>query len=335
MIDKLIAKLVEKKGLTAYEAKKAFEEIMSGKASEVEISSFLVALKEKGETVEEITAAARVMRSKMISQKIPGIVVDTCGTGGSGKNKFNISTVSAFVVAGCGLKVAKHGNRAASGRVGSADLLEALGINLNTAASVSFDALKRVGISFFFAPTFHRAMKYAAPVRKKLKIRTIFNILGPLCNPAGANIQVIGVFDKSLILPVAEVLKKLGSRACFVVHSDDGLDEVSIAAKATVAELKHGRIRQYKISPLDFGIKKQPLEGIRGGDAHENARILLEILKGKTGPKRDIVLMNASLALVAAGKAKNFKEGFKLAAESIDSQNALNKLEELREFYYI
>lgn len=335
MIEQAILKLSDGKNLSSKEAKGTFEEIMSGKANEIQIASFLVGLKEKGETVEEIAAAAEVMRGKMISKKFPGIIVDTCGTGGSGKNKFNISTISAFVIAGCGLKVAKHGNRAASGRIGSADVLEALGINLQIPAHAAFEALEKVGISFFFAPTFHKAMKYAAPVRKKLKIRTIFNILGPLCNPALANVQVIGVFDKNLIRPLAEVLKKLGGKASFLVHSEDGLDEVSISAATYAVELKNKRIRELKIKPSDFGIRQAKLQNIHGGDAQENAKIMLGILKGKLGPKRDIVLMNASLALIAAGKAKTFKQAFKLAGKSIDSGNALEKLAQLRAFYQI
>ncbi len=341
-IKKAIEKVACSSSLTEKEAYLVFKDIMSGKACASQIGAFITALRMKGETVDEITGAARVMREKARKIKTGGrsididrdeaggaAVLDTCGTGGTGAGTFNISTTVAFVLAGCGVKVAKHGNRAASSRCGSADVLEALGVNVEVPVKVTEKCISRINIGFMYAPLFHGAMKYAAPVRRELGIRTIFNILGPLSNPAAASCQVLGVYDEKLTVPIAKVLKKLGIRRAYVVHGKDGLDEVTITDRTLVAELAAGRIMTYTVSPADFGVKKAPARSIKGGSVRKNARIVREILRGSKGPRRDIVLVNSSLALMAAGKAKSFKEGMKLASRSIDSGKALEKLKDL------
>ena len=330
-IKEAISKVVGFENLTERQTRDVFGEIMSGKAAPSQIGAFITALHMKEETVEEITGAAKAMRQKALKIKVRGTVLDTCGTGGTGIKRFNISTTVAFVLAGCGVKVAKHGNRAASSHCGSADVLEKLGVKIDIPAKLTEKCLKEIGIGFLFAPLFHGAMKYAAPPRREIGIRTIFNILGPLCNPASANRQVLGVFDERLTEPMAKVLKNLGIKRAFVVHGTDGLDEVTVTGKTKVTELRDGRIRSYSVSPGTFGLKKAALSGIKGKSAKENAGINKSILTGATGPRRDVVLMNSSVALVAAGKAKNFKEGVKLAAKSIDSAKALEKLEKLVE----
>lgn len=330
MIKDAIRKLVKKIDLTEAETRKVFNEIMSGRASHEDIVLFLKALKIKGETVSEITGAAKVMREKSV--KIDsglGPVVDTCGTGGSGKNIFNVSTAAAFVVAGCGVKVAKHGNRSASSECGSADVLEALGVKIDVSPKMVERCIKRIGIGFLYAPLFHKAMKHAAGPRREIGKRTIFNILGPLSNPAKATSQVIGVYDAGLTEAMAKVLKRLGLRRAFVVHGMDGLDEVTIADKTKITELNKGRTRTFYLSPEKLGLKRARLSDIKGGDAKKNARILMDVLMGEEGPGRDIVLLNSSAALVAASGAGNFKEGMKLAEESIDSGRALDKLRRL------
>jgi len=260
------------------------------------------------------------------------IVVDTCGTGGDRSKTFNISTTAAFVVAGCGIAVAKHGNRSVSSGCGSADVLQALGINIELRPAEVEECLKELGIGFLFAPLFHEAMKYALGPRREIGIRTIFNILGPLTNPANARAQVLGVYDPALTSIMAKVLGRLGSTHAFVVHGSDGLDEITITGETKVSEWYKGRVRNYTIKPQDFGIKKGRLKDLLGGGPEENAKILVGILEGKKGPKRDIVLLNAAAAIIASGKAKGFKEGIKLAEESIDSGAARRKLEVLREF---
>ena len=333
MIKEAIEKVVKKIDLTEGETRGVFDEIMSGKAAPADIKAFLEALRKKGESVAEITAAAKVMREKSARIDVgTDIVLDTCGTGGSGINAFNISTAAAFVVAGCGVKVAKHGNRSASQQCGSADVLEALGVKIDIAPEPVAKCIHEAGIGFMFAPVFHAAMKYAALPRKELGGKTIFNILGPLSNPAGATHQVIGVYSPQLTEIIAGVLKNLGLKRAFVVHGIDGLDEITITDNTKISELKGGRIDTYDVKPEDFGLKKVRLEDIKGGSAKENAEMLLSVLKASAAPAhRDIVLANASASLVCAGRSKNFKEGVKLAAESIDSGQALDKLSKLIE----
>lgn len=341
MIKEAIDKVVRRIDLSEGEMSAAFDEIMSGKATPAQIGAFVTALRMKGETVDEITGAAKVMREKSIhvngAKGSVGIdrddinideetIVDTCGTGGSGTNTFNISTTVAFVVAGCGLKVAKHGNRSASSACGSADVLEALGVKVDVEPDLVRRCLLEIGIGFLYAPLFHNAMKYAVEPRREIGVRTIFNILGPLSNPANATSQVLGVYDAKLTEVMAGVLKRLGVQRAFVVHGMDTLDEITITGKTRVSELKTGKIRTYYLTPGNFGLKKARLKDIEGGNAKENARIVMSVLKGDRGPRRDVVLMNASAALVSGGKVKDFKSGVKMAAKSIDSGCALDKL---------
>lgn len=341
MIREAIEKIVRKIDLSEDQMRVIFDEIMSGSATPAQIGAFAAGLRMKGETVEEITGAARSMKhhSVRISAGKASIgidrddidideetIIDTCGTGGSGTNTFNISTTVAFVVAGCGLRVAKHGNRSASSRCGSADVLEALGVNLDVGPDMTQRCLLEIGIGFLYAPLFHGAMKYAVNARKEIGIRTIFNLLGPLCNPANATSQVLGVYDNALTEKMANVLKNLGSKRAFVVHGADTLDEITITGKTRVSELKSGKIKSYYITPEKFGMKRAELEDIAGGGPKENADIILSVLKGERSPKRDVTLMNASAALVAGFRAKNFKEGVRMAVESIDTGRALDKL---------
>lgn len=333
MIKEAIANLVEKKDLTEKEIFAVIEEIMQGKASPVQISAFLVALRIKGQTVPEITGAALAMREFVRRINIPSkVILDTCGTGADQKHTFNISTISAFVAAGCGIVVAKHGNRAVSSRCGSADLLEGLGVNINIDEKKVEECLKEVGIGFLFAPKLHPAMQYAQGVRKELGIRTIFNLLGPLTNPAFATHQLLGVYDKKLLKIFAGVLKNLGIRHGLVVCGLDGLDEITTTTDTLICELKEGKIRSYKISPSDFGIKKSRLKDLLGGDTEANIQIAREVLQGIRGHKRDIVLLNAGCAIYAADRARSIKEGIELAKESIDSGAAFKKLEALKQF---
>ena len=346
MIREAIEKVVRGIDLSEAQMREAFEEIMSGKATYAQIGAFVTALRMKGETVEEITGAAKVMREKSVhigagkSSIDIGrddinideeTIVDTCGTGGGPTNTFNISTTVAFVVAGCGLKVAKHGNRAASSRCGSADVLEALGVKLDVDPDMVRKCIQEIGIGFLYAPLFHNAMKYAVVPRKEIGIRTIFNLLGPLSNPAGATSQVLGVYDAKLTETIARVLKRLGSKRAYVVYGMDTLDEITVTGKTRVSELRLGRVRSYFITPEKFGMKKARLDDIAGGDANENAAITLSVLKGETGPRRDVVLLNTSAALNAGGRAEDFKSGIKAAAESIDSGRALDRLMRLIE----
>ncbi|MFH1995783.1 MAG: anthranilate phosphoribosyltransferase [Candidatus Omnitrophota bacterium] len=329
MIKEAIAAVVNGNDLSEREMSSVFGEIMSGKALPTQIASFITALRIKGETVAEITGAAKTMRSKGASIRIRGTVVDTCGTGGSGCRKFNISTAAAFVVAGCGVRVAKHGNRSVSGKCGSADVLEYLGVNLQVRPEAVKRCIERIGVGFLFAPVFHGAMKYAAGPRREIGVRTIFNILGPLSNPAGATGQVLGVYDPSLTEIMAKVLGNLGVKRAFVVHGADGLDEITITGKTRVSELRNGRASTYAVSPRDFGVRRVSAGAIRGGDAKRNAAIIRSVLCGARSPKRDMVVVNASAALVAAGAAKDFREGARLAGDSIDSRAAFKKLREL------
>lgn len=328
-----LKKLTARIDLTENETSDIMNFIFSGHASSVQIAAFMAAMATKGETFEELAGAARSMRSRAKRiQVIKKPVVDTCGTGGDGTQTFNISTASAFVVAGAGAVVAKHGNRSVSSKCGSADVLEALGVNLEADPELVEEAVNEIGIGFMFAPKFHGAMKYAAPVRKELGIRSIFNMLGPLTNPAAASCQLIGVFAPELTEMFASALNLLGVKRAFVVHGHDGLDEISICADTRVSELKDGLVRTYDISPDQFFCEKADPESIAGGDAQENAAIIESIFRGEKGPKRNIILINSAAALVAAEKAVDFREGIKLAEESIDSGSAMRKLESLVRF---
>ncbi|MEK6680492.1 MAG: anthranilate phosphoribosyltransferase [Nitrospirota bacterium] len=333
MIKEAIAKVVDGEDLAEEEMQEVMNEIMTGGATPAQIASFITALRFKGETVDEITGAARVMREKAarIAAK-DSMVVDTCGTGGDMAQTFNVSTTAAFVVAGTGLMVAKHGNRSVSSACGSADVLQALGVNIDLKPAEVELCLNEIGIGFLFAPLFHEAMKFAVGPRKEIGIRTIFNILGPLTNPAGAKAQVLGVYSHSLTEIMAKVLMKLGASHCFVVHGSDGLDEITITSTTKVSEGKNGKVRTYTVKPSDFGLRKAKKVDLLGGDAAENAKIIMAILSGEKGPKRDIVLLNAAAAIVAGCRAKTLKEGVKLAAESIDSGAAMNKLEAMKRF---
>jgi anthranilate phosphoribosyltransferase len=307
-------------------------EIMDGKASPVQIAAFVTALRVKGETVSEITGCARAMRQRALRVEAGGSpVLDTCGTGGDGTGTFNISTITAIVAAACGARVAKHGNRAASSKCGSSDLLEALGVGLEQPPEKIGQLLRDVGFAYLHAPSFHPAMKHAGPVRKELGFRTIFNLLGPLCNPAGADVQTIGIFDPVLCRPIAEVLRELGSKHVFTFHGHGGLDELSTTGDNYVVEMRRGKIEERTLRPEDVGVSAANSEDLRGGTSEDNARIAREILDGVKGPPRDAVILNASVALVAAGLASSPKEGAQRAAQALDSGAARNKLQQLVE----
>jgi anthranilate phosphoribosyltransferase len=329
MLKDALASLAAKKDLTADEAAAAMGEIMDGAATPGQIAGFLTALKMKGETVEEISGCARAMRQRSVKiDPGPGVVLDTCGTGGDGLGTFNISTVAAFVVSACGVKVAKHGNRAATSKCGSADLLEALGAKLENPKEKLEAILREVGIVYLHAPNFHPAMKHAAPVRKELGFRTIFNLLGPICNPAGANVQIIGVYAQALTKPLAKVLMALGSTRAFTVHGHGGLDELSTTGWNFAIDMNAGKLNEVTIGPETVGVPVAKAADLLGGLAAENVAITKDILAGKKGAKRDIVILNAAVALVAAGKAKNPKDGAEKAAEAIDSGAAQKKLDQ-------
>jgi len=333
MIKAVLGTLVEAKNLKEKEAKQVMGEIMEGKATPAQIASFLTALRMKGETVAEITGFARAMLEKVDAFSIKtDTLVDTCGTGGDSLNTFNISTVVALVVAGAGLTVAKHGNRALSSKCGSADVLEALGVKITIPKEKVKECLEKIGIGFLFAPCCHPAMKHALAPRQEMGMRTVFNILGPLINPLGANVRLMGVHSSSLTEPLARVLKNLGVRNAFVVWGEDGLDEISINARTRITELKEGKIKTYYIQPEDFAMSRASLEEIRGRDREENAHIIKDILGGEKDAKRDIVLINSAACLAAAGRAKSFKEGIEIAKDSIDSGKAKEKLGALISF---
>lgn len=332
MIREAIDKIKKKHNLSMQEMEEVFTEIMGGKAATDDIAEFLLALKDKGETVEEITGAAVIMRkfATKINPKRKDLV-DTCGTGGDNAHTFNISTISAIVACGAGCAIAKHGNKSVSSKCGSADLLEALGVNINVEKKIIEKCIDEIGIGFLFAPRLHLAMKYAMPARQKIKTRSIFNILGPLTNPASARRQIIGVFDRKLVEPLIKVLKNLGASHAMVAHGRDGLDEITTCDITDVAELKDGGIRFYEINAKDYGIERCEKEDIKGADTSCNRDIALKILKGEKGSKRDIVLLNAGCAIYIADIARDIKEGVKKAEESIDSGKALEKLERLKE----
>ena len=331
MIKEAISALVSGRSLAVDEAAQVMEEIMQGEATPAQFGAFVTALRLKGETVDEIVGLARTMRARAIPVITDGLVVDTCGTGGDGSHTFNISTTAAFVAAGAGLKVAKHGNRAMSSQCGSADVLEALGVKIDLNAEQVQRCLQEIGIGFMFAPAFHPAMKYAAVPRREIGIRTVFNILGPLTNPAGAKAQVLGVADESLVEKMALALQHLGCHHALVVHGEDGLDEITISGKTHVCELKGGRIVNYNINPEDIGLTCAGSDSLKGGSAKENAEMLRNILAGVPGPQRDAVLMNTAAVLLAGDKVETLRRGVELAQKTIDSGHALNKLEQLIE----
>jgi len=329
MIKEAIHRAVLGEDLSFETAKQAMDEIMQGQATNAQIAAFLTALRMKGETVEEITACATVMRQhgqKLVHDKE---VLEIVGTGGDEAYTFNISTVSAFVIAAAGVPVAKHGNRSVSSKCGSADLLDALGIKLDLTAEQNACVLEETGMCFMFAPVYHTAMKYAGPVRKEMGVRTIFNILGPMANPAGASIQLMGVYDKKLVNPLAQVLSNLGVKRGMVVCGNDGLDEISLSNTTTVCEVHDGELCTYTLDPREFGLEFCIPDDLVGGDVAKNAEIALTILQGDRGPKRDIVLLNASVCLYMAKKADTISDGITLAAEMIDSGKAYRKMEAL------
>jgi anthranilate phosphoribosyltransferase len=329
--------VVENRNLSESEMMAVMELIMTGQASEAQIGGFLVALRMKGETIDEITGAARVMRKLATTVSINAEnLVDTCGTGGDGANVFNVSTAAAFVVAAAGGKVAKHGNRSVSSTTGSADVLEAAGVNLNLSAEQVARAVEQIGVGFMFAPAHHSAMKYAIGARKELALRTIFNMLGPLTNPAGVKNQVVGVFNGELCRPLAEVLQRLGSEHVLVVHAKDGLDEFSLATSTRVAELNNGEIREYEVTPEDFGIKSQSLIGLTVSSAKQSLELIQDALGERAtenGRKAaDIIALNAGAAIYAANIASDFKQGVAMAEDAIASGLALEKMKELVSF---
>ena len=331
MIREAISKLISGYSLTAEEAAAVMEEIMQGEATPAQLAAFVTALRIKGETVDEITGLAQVMRSKAVRVTASGPVLDIVGTGGDNANTFNISTAAAFVAAGAGLKVAKHGNRAMSSQCGSADVLEALGVRIDLDAARVERCLEEVGIGFMFAPIFHPAMKHASAPRREIGIRTVFNILGPLTNPAGAEYQVLGVADESLLEKMTAVLKRLGCHHVLVVHGEDGIDEMTITGKTDICELKDNGINSYTMNPEDFGLSRASRTSLKGGTASENAELLLQTLSGNPGPQRDAVVLNAAAGLIASDHAATFKEGIALAGEAIDNGHAREKLERLVE----
>jgi len=329
MITEAIALLADRKDLDQNSMGMVMEEIMNGEATQSQVAALLMGLRIKGETTDEITAAARVMRAKATKIKAPADAIDTCGTGGDHSLTFNISTAAAFVAAGAGIPVAKHGNRAASSTCGSADVLAALGVNINAEVKTVENCIAAVGIGFLFAPLLHGAMKHAIIPRREMGIRTIFNLLGPLSNPAGAKTQLIGVYDRRWVKPLAEVLCNLGSSRALVVHGTDGLDEITITGPTLAAELKDGRVSELELAPEQFGIKPAKLGQIRGGNPGFNAQLLRGILSGEPGPCADIVLLNAGAAICLAGKTGNIQDGIEVARETIKSGKAMQKLEQL------
>lgn len=343
MIKEAIARLVEGQDLNELEMIDAMNQIMGGEATPSQIGAFVTALRMKGETIPEIVGAARVMRAHATPIRVGDVVdidrddinidretiLDTCGTGGSGTRSFNISTTVALVVAACGGKVAKHGNRSVSSSCGSADVLERLGVKLDVAPELVAECIDEIGVGFLFAPALHGAMKYAIGPRREIGIRTIFNILGPLTNPAGANRQVLGVYRKELVEPLAKVLLSLGCRRGFVVHGSDGMDEITLTGPTLVAAISGNAVDVQTIEPEQFGFQRCRLEDLQGGDAEQNAHIVNDILGGKTGPKRDIVLLNSAYALVAAGLAENVDAGIELACDAIDGGRAKKTLDDL------
>lgn len=333
---KLLQQIMSGRSLSRIEARELLETILAGRMDEALMAALLVALAMKGETVEEIVGFAEAMRAAAQPLPLDGatraLLVDTCGTGGDDSGSFNISTAAAFVAAGAGLRVAKHGNRSISSRCGSADVIEALGVNLNLSPEKLALCVREVGITFLFAPHLHMAMRYVQPVRKQLQVRTIFNLLGPLTNPARAGAQVVGVFSAALTHTLAGVLGELGVGRAFVVHGADGLDEFSTTGETLVAELNDGKVRNYRLDARELGLPRARLDELAGGDAYENADHVIEVLQGRPGPKLDIVLLNAAAALVAGGRAEDLPAGLLLAREAAQSGAAYEKMQHLVEF---
>jgi anthranilate phosphoribosyltransferase len=331
-IDHALRRVLLGQDLSEEDMGEVFEQIMNGEVEDNDLVEFLNALRDKGESVSEIVGAAKVMRERAEKINVTGdMVVDTCGTGGTGLDTFNISTAAAFVVAGAGVKVAKHGNRAVSSQSGSADVLECLGVNINATVDIVEKCIEEVDIGFLFARNLHKAMKNAVNARQAVGGRTIFNLLGPLTNPAGVKRQVIGVFDKKWVRPIAEALKSLGSEHAFVVNGEDGMDEITLTHKTNVAELVDGEIKGYQIEPADFGFNLAEMKDLSGGSPQQNAAMIMDIFAGGRGSKRDIILVNAAAAIVAGGKAETLKEGFHMAQNSLDSLAARNILTKLGE----
>jgi len=326
MIKEAILQLSKKENLTYEAAQQVMNEIMGGEASPVQMSAYLTALSLKGETIEEITGSAAGMRSHCIRLLHDMEVLEIVGTGGDNSNSFNISTTAALIISAGGVPVAKHGNRAASSQCGAADVLEALGVNILVSPQKSTQLLKEINICFLFAQNYHIAMKYVAPVRRELGIRTVFNILGPLTNPAGANIQVMGVYEEALVEPLAKVLKKLGLKNAMVVYGQDSLDEISMSAPTSVCEIRNGEFSSYEIRPEDFGIQTCKKEDLVGGSPKENARIIQAILDGEKSPRREAAVLNAAAGLYIAGKVENLKEGIEMARDLIDSGEVKRQL---------
>ena len=325
----LLAIAAAGQALTGEQAEQAFDIMMSGDATPSQMGGFLMALRVRGETVAEITGAARAMRAKMLSIEAPPNAIDTCGTGGDAVGTYNISTASQFVVAACGVPVAKHGNRALSSKSGAADVLGALGVNIEADMSLVKKSLREAGTCFLMAPRHHSAMRHVGPVRVELGTRTIFNLLGPLSNPAKVKRQVIGVFSRDWVEPLAQVLKGLGHERAWVVHGADGLDELSTTGASLVAELKEGAVATFEVTPQDAGLPVARLDDLKGGDGEENARVLRAMLEGEKGPFRDVVLYGSAAALIVAGKAEDLRRGVAQAGEAVDSGAALGKLERL------
>jgi anthranilate phosphoribosyltransferase len=341
IITEAVRALVDRRDHSRIEAAAAMEAIMSGAATNAQIAAFLTALRMKGEIVEELIGFAQVMRQKVVKVRAHGgdvvgatgtdreMLIDTCGTGGDASGTFNVSTATAFVAAGAGMKVAKHGNRSVSSLCGSADVVETLGVNLELGPPQVARCLDEVGIGFLYAPLLHTAMKHVMAARREMGVRTVFNMLGPLTNPAGANAQLIGVYSAALTEPLARVLAELGTRRALVVHGADGLDEITTTGDTQIAEVREGVVRLSHLRPEDFGVPRATLRALQGGDREENAQIIRGILAGEPGPRRDIVLVNAAAALVVGGKAQDFKDGVAMAIASVDSGAAARKLGEL------
>ena len=325
----LIGKVATGAALTREEAAHAFDRMMSGEATPSQMGGLLMALRLRGETVDEITGAVTTMRSKMLPVQAPDGAIDIVGTGGDASGSYNISTCAAFIVAGCGVPVAKHGNRALSSRSGAADVLAALGVRIDLTPEEISRCVNEAGIGFMFAPAHHPAMKHVGPTRVELGTRTIFNLLGPLSNPAGVKRQMVGVFSRHWVEPLAHVLKNLGSERALVVHGSDGLDEITTAGPTTIASLENGTVRLFELTPEEVGLTRARPEDLRGGDAQANAEALAAVLKGEKGPYRDVAMINAAAGLIVANKAADFREGLALAKRSIDSGEAEGALQRL------
>jgi len=325
----ILSKVSSKNGLSDEESYFSFNYILEGKASEKQIEKFLLGLRERGEKIEEITAATKVMREKSSKVSAPDSAIDTCGTGGSGSGKYNISTAASLVAAGAGAVIAKHGNRALSSKSGSSQVLEELGVKLDIDPKKITECIEKSNIGFMFAPNHHPAMKYVGPVRQRLKVRTIFNILGPLSNPANVKKQLIGVFDKKWLEPMVKTLKSLGSHRALLVNGSDGFDELTTTGVSHVAELNEGNIKTYEINPEKLGLKLSKFDDLIGGEPKQNAKKIINLLEGEKGPYRDIVLLNSSAALYVDGKVKNLKDGISMSENSIDNGNAKNALDNL------